>query len=481
MSYKSIYSGDEIDSAVEYFKKNFKNLNIVTVSNMYKTIEEIPLFDSSGDEANEKFITTDNAYYGLLQITIGEDSPNTPLDEGLERRTVLMLQSLNFNGGTAYATNEYKVQQILFGYKSSVYIRNITESFTESWKEVDILATADNLATHTNNKNNPHGVTKAQLGLSKVNNTSDEDKPISALTQKALDEKADKTTVDTAIEKVSGGLNVLTNELSNKANKASLEVVRDKAEGIEKDVSTLDTSLKTVSDAFLNHDSNENIHVTPDERAKWNDADKKFSLIENGIIEVKETVVGNLNDILVYDKNGNATTDIEDIHTGTFKLFVKYEDENPDVIFILPDGYLLMEQRIVTFDGMRGNEIVQTILMNNQLYTRVTDDLNFLVGEFGEFAAIDLTPVDTLESDDANAPLSANMGKKLNEKKEDSSNKSDVIDDSADDTKYPTTKAVKDYVSDSIEELRGDIHAEILTDGNDQVLYIMNNRFKLFD
>lgn len=282
--------------------------------------------------------------------------------------------------------------------------------------------------------------------------------------QKSLNGKADGFTVENIqkeVENISEDVNknksnidAMSNELSKtssalpfKADKASFEAVRDKVEGIEKDVSVLDNSLKTVSNALLSHDSNENIHVTPDEKTKWNDADNKFALIENGIIEVKETVVGNLNNILVYDKNGNVATDIENIHTGTFRLFVKYEDENPDVIFIQPDGYLLMEQRVMTFDGIGGNEIVQTILMNDQLYTRVTGDLNFLVGEFGEFAAIDLTPVDTLESDDANAPLSANMGKKLNEKKEDSSNKSDVIDDSADDTKYPTSKAVKDFVS----------------------------------
>lgn len=36
-----------------------------------------------------------------------------------------------------------------------------------------------NLISHMNDKNNPHGVTKEQVGLSNVDNTSDEDKPIS--------------------------------------------------------------------------------------------------------------------------------------------------------------------------------------------------------------------------------------------------------------------------------------------------------------
>lgn len=45
---------------------------------------------------------------------------------------------------------------------------------------------------HTALTNNPHGVTKAQVGLSNVDNTADANKPISSLTQAALDLKLDK-------------------------------------------------------------------------------------------------------------------------------------------------------------------------------------------------------------------------------------------------------------------------------------------------
>ena len=41
----------------------------------------------------------------------------------------------------------------------------------------------NNLDTHINNKNNPHSVTKTQIGLSNVDNTSDIDKPISTAVQ----------------------------------------------------------------------------------------------------------------------------------------------------------------------------------------------------------------------------------------------------------------------------------------------------------
>lgn len=47
------------------------------------------------------------------------------------------------------------------------------------------------LDSHTGNKGNPHAVTKEQIGLGQVDNTSDADKPISKAAQKALDQLSD--------------------------------------------------------------------------------------------------------------------------------------------------------------------------------------------------------------------------------------------------------------------------------------------------
>lgn len=48
------------------------------------------------------------------------------------------------------------------------------------------------LIVHIANKSNPHSVTKTQVGLGNVDNTSDENKPISSATQTALNGKSDK-------------------------------------------------------------------------------------------------------------------------------------------------------------------------------------------------------------------------------------------------------------------------------------------------
>lgn len=57
---------------------------------------------------------------------------------------------------------------------------------------LDLKATDAALTSHTANVANPHTVTKTQVGLGNVNNTADVDKPISTLTQAALDLKAPK-------------------------------------------------------------------------------------------------------------------------------------------------------------------------------------------------------------------------------------------------------------------------------------------------
>ena len=55
-----------------------------------------------------------------------------------------------------------------------------------------IKVAKDDITAHKNNKSNPHMVTAAQVGLGNVNNTSDANKPVSTAQQAALDKKIDK-------------------------------------------------------------------------------------------------------------------------------------------------------------------------------------------------------------------------------------------------------------------------------------------------
>lgn len=63
----------------------------------------------------------------------------------------------------------------------------------------NINTVSGNLSTHINDKNNPHAVTKAQVGLGNVDNTSDADKPVSDATQTELNKKENTSNKVTTI------------------------------------------------------------------------------------------------------------------------------------------------------------------------------------------------------------------------------------------------------------------------------------------
>lgn len=67
-----------------------------------------------------------------------------------------------------------------------------------------VYALQRDLVQHCNDHNNPHNVTVEQLGLDKVNNTADKDKPISDATKKALDGKEPVFSKNSAFNKAFG-------------------------------------------------------------------------------------------------------------------------------------------------------------------------------------------------------------------------------------------------------------------------------------
>ena len=70
--------------------------------------------------------------------------------------------------------------------------------------QVQIALTAkddvnEDVQAHISNTSNPHNVTKAQIGLGNVDNTSDASKPVSTAVKSALDGKVDKSQVLTNV------------------------------------------------------------------------------------------------------------------------------------------------------------------------------------------------------------------------------------------------------------------------------------------
>lgn len=125
-------------------------------------------------------------------------------------------------------------------------------------------ATITNVNSHINNKSNPHGVTKAQVGLGNVDNTSDANKPISNATQTALNGKQATLVSGTNIKTInntsllgSGNIAVATSSQGSKADSAiqpedNVSRLTNDAGYITKSVNNLDnytlsSSLSTVA------------------------------------------------------------------------------------------------------------------------------------------------------------------------------------------------------------------------------------------
>lgn len=84
-------------------------------------------------------------------------------------------------------------------YKANIAVDNAISSTSTNPVQNKVIYQAledqDNAMTaHINDKNNPHSVTKAQVGLGNVDNTADKDKPVSTATSNALNTKVDKVT-----------------------------------------------------------------------------------------------------------------------------------------------------------------------------------------------------------------------------------------------------------------------------------------------
>lgn len=92
--------------------------------------------------------------------------------------------------------------------------------------DTSISNVQNNLNAHINNRTNPHRVTKGQIGLDQVNNTSDANKPISNATQTALNGKFSATDGNALKQTIEDMPNLVVTEgsVSHKNNNISLSL-----------------------------------------------------------------------------------------------------------------------------------------------------------------------------------------------------------------------------------------------------------------
>lgn len=117
----------------------------------------------------------------------------------------------------------------------------------------DINTVQTNLETHINNKSNPHEVTKDQVGLGNVDNTSDANKPISNATQTALNGKFSATDGNALKQRVDNIPELVATDITVDSDNDSVNISLDKTSIVDGTLSgtTININSATASKAGI--------------------------------------------------------------------------------------------------------------------------------------------------------------------------------------------------------------------------------------
>lgn len=187
------------DVLVSQSDKNSVSLTIKSITkNPVKKNKELLLVDG------EPILLTDNTPILLA------DNVNDGLYDQADDKLITINQASSFTAGVMSASDKTKLD----GLKAQAEI------------DTSISNVQNNLNAHINNRTNPHRVTKEQIGLDQVDNTSDANKPISNATQTALNDKFSATDGNALKQTIEDMPNLVVTEgsVSHKNNKISLSL-----------------------------------------------------------------------------------------------------------------------------------------------------------------------------------------------------------------------------------------------------------------
>lgn len=189
------------DVLVSQSDKNSVSLTIKSITkNPVKKNKELLLVDG------EPALLTDNTPILLA------DNVNDGLYDQADDKLITINQASSFTAGVMSASDKTKLD----GLKAQAEI------------DTSISNVQNNLNAHINNRTNPHRVTKEQIGLDQVDNTSDANKPISTATQNALNSKFNASDGNVLKQTIENMPNLVVTEgrLSHKNDGISLSLIQ---------------------------------------------------------------------------------------------------------------------------------------------------------------------------------------------------------------------------------------------------------------
>lgn len=233
------------------------------------------------------------------------------IDETTKKLTQAEYDALDNKKDSIYLITDSSKKNIIGLYKDGIPINNFPASkialipsgaltkanVQEAIAENDshITTIKNNLSSHTSNTSNPHKVTKSQVGLGNVDNTSDINKPVSTAQQSAIDaakksvsnslnshtsnttvhitaaertkwnDKSDITNINNKIgaSDISGVGTTITGAISTLATIIGVGTSSSSGTTLTGDISTIKSNLSS-------HINNTTVHITAAERTEWN-------------------------------------------------------------------------------------------------------------------------------------------------------------------------------------------------------------------
>lgn len=199
----------------------------------------------------------------------------------------------------------------------------------------DINAVQTNLKTHINNKSNPHEVTKDQVGLGNVDNTSDANKPISNATQTALNGKFSATDGNALKQRVDNIPKLVATDITVNSDNDSVNISLDKTSIVDGTLSgtTININSATASKAGIlvpTDKSKIDKIITNGNGTKYLSDDGTYKEVSGGssssdinIIELQD--IGDILNIVNHEKDA-ASSDISSVFGGSVNLRAIVDD-----------------------------------------------------------------------------------------------------------------------------------------------------------
>lgn len=240
-----------------------------------------------------------------------------------------------------------EILSFLEGYDDSQTLKGVISDLEQmindaeddiSLLEKEIKAALD---SHINDYNNPHQVTKEQVGLDQVDNTSDLNKPISTLTQQALDYEANlRDEMDTELM---NRINVLQGEIDSAGKKIVTDII--------------DITQNNTSGVQLNYKYKDRVSFDD----KYSD-EKSASVLLNNASSTNNGVMSKEDKKKFDSIDSKIINDITSITYEPSNIKINYESQNlQDEVYVKSSETKIINSATTSSAGAMSSEDKQTL------------------------------------------------------------------------------------------------------------------------